>query len=138
MEIVDQSLSTPRVGSSGHVAPQRENVVRQRLNARLGHAIMVTVCQAGAQRHRMGSVAHLTTIGYVATVGLASAAVCMGGVAIPSIIARRAIAIVGIAIRRLEDRVRMVLVAQISRVIRFALEHNLESVVATSKWDCFA
>jgi hypothetical protein len=126
------------VGSLGNVAPRRVNVVRQRRNARLGRAILATACQAGVRRHRMGSVAQTITIGYVATVRLASAAVCMGGVAILAIIARRAIAIVGIAIRRLEGRVRMVLVARISRVIRFALEHILESVVATSTWDCFA
>lgn len=63
---------------------------------------------------------------------------CVGGVAILAITVHRAIAIVGIAIRRLEDRVRIVLVARISRVMSFALERILGSVVATSKWECFA
>lgn len=82
----------------------------------------------------MAGVAQTITIGYVATVRLANAAVCMGGVAVLSIIA---IATVVIATRHLEDRVRMVPAARISQATRFALEHNLESVAATSKWDCF-
>jgi hypothetical protein len=104
---------------------------------RLDRAILATAYQAGVRRHRMAGVAQPITIGYVATVRLANAAVCMGGVAALSIIAHRAIATVVIATRRLEGRVRMVPAARISQATRFALEHNLESVAATSKWDLF-
>lgn len=82
----------------------------------------------------MGDVVLIITTGYVAIVRLASAAVYMGGVVIRQIIAHRAIAIVGTAIRRWGDRVRMALVARISRVIRFVLEQILESVVVSSKY----
>lgn len=85
----------------------------------------------------MAGVAQTITIGYVATVRLANATVCMGGVAVLSIIAHRAIATVVIATRRLEDRVRMVPAARISQATRFALEHNLESVAATSSGTAF-